>query len=616
MSVYSIELLKRNDDGSLGDSIGEYFFLIGLTTINNKYSYKIVIEDTLSKNKNNISVSDMGLGIERITISGEIYTKFKGSPPKKPEGFSLTNYLLEKTGVQNVIDAFDKLIGSVIEKRAGITEYLNLLAFFDVFFRGGKFLSSDSQMIPIANHFFFEKLSNETFNFSEYALVFHDYFKNRDLEVVIDKDGFEVNQNVNDPFSITFTINFIVLRDIKDLHIQKVKSIIERILTINPIQVINNVQNLIDSVVRIPAEISNFSISVVDTIQSFSNIWNNTKETLIGVKNKIQDDGKYITRSWQTSIKNFKKIFNLPEKKNLYENIINSINKATNDLTTIENKFLEEKQKLSNEERKIQDLVSGLKLLKDLSKRILYDIGQSAVVPTSSLEEEAIQGNKNFIDYFRDPIYEAFLYAYDGIINTYAMVIYIITNNNYEIIDKNKKDLNQIAQDNYGDGNLKDFILYVNKNNKDTTFVKVPKLNIRTNNVIYKEPPVITIKDLEKSLLGEDIKLTEDRDFAVSLNGDLAIEEGMNALIQNTIDMLETEEGSLPFYPDYGIKKNLGELPEYYIKISFVNMVINKLLSDPRIIYANIVNERQEGNVIIFTIQITTLTKESFFIDI
>ena len=142
-------------------------------------------------------------------------------------------------------------------------------------------------------------------------------------------------------------------------------------------------------------------------------------------------------------------------------------------------------------------------------------------------------------------------------------------------------------------------------------------LNLNIVNRINEFQPPYPIEKIKNELLGYDLKLTSDKDLALTVNGDLDLISGDEAILQSLSDILSIPQGSILSDSELGnpISQEGGILQEDEIIDNSINLGA-VIMSDPRIKDANLLSTYQDGDTIIYNYSVTTITDDTFKIEV
>jgi hypothetical protein len=550
---YSFELKKKFKTGFslLGQTgaalntlirylpIGEVFFVNGPLQYTETKKFRVSAEPTFTtkSNPNNGAsvITDYGIDNSIIQLQGEFNLNWVASPIiKNPLAIPLLNATSQKSGKME----FEDFIG------------------FLFYSRYTTWIPSSIDSAALATALFFSG-----FNHADWGLIWNDYDRNRRVEVIPGPNGVSVTRSVDDTFTIKFSMDLIVVKDI-NTGLEAAYSIIR-----NPQYTIDKLMNLSLSIVAIPLAFAKFQTNI-------DNIIANVRKT----NEHFNKSKSQFSKNGQLAKDQFKKIINKDYVKSTQTKYEDQAAGVETNETLTDNPRTINPPIITDSARKVEVEV------KQINELIGLEI---VALPGQTLEELALDPNgSDFSDWILNELYEPFDKLAEAMTSIRANMLYaenVDTVRYAEVIQG--ESLEDFARRNLGDESLAYSVAEFNNvsffEDLGNRYLKIPDAS-RVNNVLTKLKPT-SRKNIERIELGEDLATTDDRDIAIDYTGDLAINQGFDCLLSGLIDVLETPAGSLPAHIEWGNPYRVSEVIETDIYIAISNRLRTVIASDSRI---------------------------------
>jgi len=180
----------------------------------------------------------------------------------------------------------------------------------------------------------------------------------------------------------------------------------------------------------------------------------------------------------------------------------------------------------------------------------------------------------------------------------------------------------QISQKYFGVG---DYAIEIASYNNLSIGSKIPSvlliptesMNLNIVNKMMDVVPPYSLERVKNELLGFDLKLTDDKDFMITANGDLDLMFGDIAVVEAISDILSTPQGSFLADPTLGNPiPPSGELPNQIQIMENSVMLESQILKDPRILSADFQSMAQDGDVILYEYKVKTISDSVFNLEV
>lgn len=606
--MYSLEFFQRTKQSNkqqLGSSIGEYFFLIGPVEYAEQFKVRVTTEPTFGGN----AVVDFGNDATSIMLSGEIYMPYKARPPSKDSGYGIGSAFKDvakgdfgslgqgalgaaKSLGQSVLDSVAPLVA--LGLRNGKMEFDALMALL--------FYVREFDQIDVADGFdeaassiLKSFQSAKDARFSDYGMVFHDYSRNRHVEVVPSPNGVKVSRSTKDTNTYIWQVEFIgISNQAKKIQLST-PDLISELLGLNPLQAISRGIDTIQSIMNLPLILTGKYFQLSQAAKRFSEAGRELVDSWDRVRDQMNRDGKMASANFGSFSDNMKRALGQKPKKHFYDLLL--------DQADSNEKLIKEQAAARAEfERTVEEMIGS-------AYSFLVAIGAIAL-PGVDIEAEAGQPDADFTEWFFDPFYNSVMDTYEEAQNIQAEFRKSLIDNQYRVYRTfGGDDWESVAERFLSDKSEAAALAAYNGSTIETGIAGKPiKLPFAQAIATWGQPPdPLSSQGLEIGILGEDLQLTEARDFAISPTGDLAIISGEVAVSNNVIDLVDTPQGSLPQYPNWGNPAHIGEIPAYWEKERYVQRLIDSIQADPRVSFVGITERIQKGGNIRMKIEVKTI---------
>lgn len=579
---YSFELKKKFKTGFslLGQAgaalntlirylpIGDVFFVNGPLQYTETKKFRVSAEPTFTtkSNPNNGAsvITDYGIDNSIIQLQGEFNLNWVASPIiKNPLAVPLLNATSQKSGRVE----FEDFIGFLFTSRYAIWIPSSV----------------DSALIATALGFF-------KFNHSDYALIYNDYDRNRRVEVIPGPNGISITRSVDDTFTIKFSMDLIVVKDINESIFDLAFSVAR-----NPYYAIDKAMNLSLSIVAIPLAFAKFQKNL-----------DNAKESINKMKEYFNRSKSQFTKNGQLAKDQFKKLSsgdyttNAQTKYEDQANNIESNNTLTDNQRTINPPIITDTaRKIETEVKTVNNLI-GLEIV---------------ALPGETLEELALNPEgSDFTDWILSDLYEPLDRLGESMTTIRANMIYAENVDGVRYAETIQgESLEDFARRNLGDESLAYSIAEFNNisyfDDISNRYLKIPDTNNKSN-ILTKLKPT-SKRNIENIVLGEDISTTDDRDVAIDYTGDIAINQGFDCLLSGVIDALETPAGSLPCHIEWGNPYRISEVIDIDVYTAISNRLKYVIMNDSRIRQVESKPVEFDGDRIYLEFQIKTYLNDT-----
>jgi hypothetical protein len=616
-NVWSFEFCERGADGlpAEASTLGEYFLLVGLTAYKEQFRYRISIEPTFGGS----SLVDYGNDNNVITLNGEMHIYSSGKPPSSGDSGSLVGSFDDgimagiKQTAQNVASAaleraqefaseVAPLPGIDSWTRTGAMEFHDFVGLlYHIRNPDNPFTaSSDTQATKITT-----AMKNKK-TLAEYAIIFHDYGRDRHVEVAPPRDGITISRSVEDTNTYRFEMQLVVLRDMKSATFVQ-DNIFDRLKGLSPSYAITRLIAAVESAIHLPLQLSGSLLGLVNTMQSAIIRTRGLVDQWDSMTDQFRADGMAISQGWE-GVKREVSEATGRGKKSLSERLADA-----------ENDVRELRSEISSSRANLAEIKARAYEAAGTWGRIADELTALIVAPVGSLEQDSQLPYADWTEVVENTVYQMALEVFRSSIQIAAEITIAETDNQFEVITASAGDSwASLAERMLGDRSLAAALAAYNLSNETTNPqgpVKIPRTQ---NSFVYAKMPLSPQPaDLERAILGEDLALTEQRDFEVAPNGDLAVIAGEAALSNNIIDIIDTPQGSLPSIPEYGNPIKPGELEETWLKEAYLYRLVKAIRLLPQITNCQLVSSVVDGNRIAYTLRIQTIHDSiSWFLDV
>ncbi len=605
-SVYSFEFRERHPlTGKVGRSYTELFFLLPPEEYSINEGYKITVNKTIGGGW----VDDFGNDFKDIKISGSLYTYYVGTPAKTSFAEMNLPPLVRNLKAQGVglANKFKQLAGSFAAQLGLDIPGLEIISGLDEFFKLryilSRFRDTKTKESLTADQAIVKKFPDldillasagaQKTLFKDIAVIYHDYDDNNHYEVTF--NNFNISRSAKDPFTITYKIHLTGLKEFNNQYsgigYSKKKE--------DPFAVINSIMNEIKELNEELLEILNLPVTLLNGITDFVN-----KTT------QIVEDIKDIVTSFGINVIN--EISKLPKAG---QDLVD----AANDFVTLvtENSFSD----------KVGELIDDV-IEKYLDEEDGYLITDENLLRTISLGKQLLNNGvslKGSSKYFTEYVSEI-SFEQNRVLNQNDFDIEISgteekQENTLSFRDKNYYQVVQgdtlQSLSNIFYGNFEQYTIIGEANgitNKDFENkgmigknIIIPSLfdtsakESNYNLVYYERKNLVTPKERQIQILGNDLALNQDREFIVDGSGDLSLIYGEDCYFENIIDRIKFPAKSLnPVHPDWGIELEIGKVPASIVISRLYSSIEQQISLDPRneYVYINRETSKIEADVV------------------
>ncbi|EQA55398.1 hypothetical protein [Leptospira kmetyi] len=604
-NVFSFAFYEKKTNGSYSifQNQNEYFFVNGPLNYNENFKNRTLVEKTFGS----VVVVDYGLDNSELKLEGEFHIYHLGLPAKPKmsipgdsgAGFVQSAFSAGKSILKNKVGSYyDKIRSSYLslgggEFRSGLQEFNDFMFFlhYSRSLDAVEYSSNDSQAQKITKLFSEKRLTWKT-----HAFVFRDYDRNRTVEVIIPQNGFTVTRSVSDTNTYKYSLNLVVVKELNSkITSQLVRS------NFNAFRTISGLMNELENLVNLPLKLSGALLGVARGIQVFASSTKRLLSSWDRMKDQFNAQGKLARVTFESA----KSDLGISKKKRGFhaEEISDLIDEAYKKSRANEAEFRQ------NIDQSINDCSALFAL-----------IGQF-VIPvdnSGSYEAMSLKPGADFTAWVDNDVYRFAITADEILLETLAALNEAGIDNEYTILHTTSSDTwEKIADERLGDAGLGQALASYN-GKRDS---KLDRLAIRIpygtkTNIFTSLPENPTPKELEIALVGCDIKLTPNRGIEVSPTGDLALVEGDDALLNEKLDHIDIEQGSIPGAPEIGNPIPPGELPDEIQRKNYIPQILRQIKSDPRITDAKFFGSAQDGDTLHLQFYIESVSGGSAIISV
>lgn len=623
-NLFSFELRERNADGKPSNtSLGEYFLLNGPVRYTENYKYRIKTTPTFGKKAS--STIDYGPDNNTISLEGEFHIHFVAKPPQASgpgfferfdDGDDEIGFGDLKAGAKSIYDDAKSLVSDysgTAQKlydrsvsfmtgvfpvpgiggvRSGEMEFHDFIAIMSGIWDSTKYESEDNQASALLSAF---RAKNKPFNYTEFALIFHDYARRRHIEVIHVAEGFKISRSTEDTNTYKWEMQLLVLGDEKETAF-KLPNKVSRYFNLNFESSIAQTVSALKDLVNLPTILSGKYLRMSRAFEQLSRTGTELENSWNSMRSVFASDGKFAAINFNEGFANIGRGLREEQPESLFGGILEDARSAQSEF-----------------QRRLRDLAYQL-------SQVMNDLAMLLIVPTQSLPAYASLPESNFQPLIESPFYPYILRAQVAVLDIEAYIRQAATDNQYIIHKAIGGDTwEALAEKFLGDPDLSSALAAYNKKRRGQGIVgrsiKIPfNHNLQVWASIPDDP---SDADIERGLLGEDLALTDQRDFAIAANGDLDVVEGEVALMNNVIDQVDTPEGALPMYPDFGNPALIGEAPEVFFKDRYIDRLLARIEADERVTAASVAGIKQNGTTLEYLIRVTSKNgNQTFFLEV
>lgn len=542
--------------------IGEFFFVVGPMDYKEQFRYRISVEPTFGKTGNSV-VGDFGIDNNMIELNGEFNLLHSGRP--------------------EVVTPTVPLVTGSTGLKTGSMEFQDFLGLL-YFVRYETYIPQSIDTALLATYF-----TPDRFNHSQHILILNDYDRGRRVEVVPSPEGITISRSVQDNFCYKWNMKLIVVSE-------PGRSLARQVLQ-NPFTAVGQLTNLLTSVINAPLAFSGVLVGLSGLANALKDSIKKLSTAYPLMKQQFNKDGQLIKNNFsgykekQNPLKEYVNALRQEfERQSAGSDVVDSVRGTQNNSDT---SFVQTAQTASTQAAQINYQTGSILIIRPLGM---------------SLEVYAIQPNATSISYITNNLYLSVITLMSSLNQITAnMVIAGIDVNFYPYLCYAGETFESIALKQLGDKNLADALSRYNnlKYVQAGSIIKIPFT--RQLDIFAKVIPDGTAKTMEIALLGQDLKVTDNRDFAVDATGDLDFEEGLSCYLSNMIDLLETPINSLPVHEWWGNPVEIAEIPNEDLLKYYKQKLTQTIKADRRTQSVAFIGEYIEGDRFYIEIELTSI---------
>ena len=601
---FSLACFKRNpNNGLLSQELGEYFFLNGPTSYEESFPQRITVDPTFY----GFTVTDFGNDISRIRLEGEFHIYFYARPQSNVSGSSNFAADLSVQATKAISDFVQDAISDIapipgVTVRTGKMEFFDFMGLLHSIRKDDSFSgnSAQSQEIVATGGFKLAEPGKGKFNYAEYGIVYRDYERKRYVEVVPASDGFSVNRSTEDTNTWHYSMSWIGLKNESQIKLDGIISDIrENIQFINPATSLANAIATIDSVLRLPLQITGALIAVTTFVRQLTKLGDLIQESYTDARKNLTADGKQLKNDFNEIKKSVNKSLGKKDKKSIYDRIIDQANYNEK----LFDYYSAEFQKLKNQ---TNEFVHQAESLFNASGVIIL-----APPPNDNpLDNAATLPYWDSTTYIDSEIYDySWAAYYEGLFTEVFIIFSGIDSDWYPYFVNGGETFTSIAENLLGDLGLSTSLADYNSKSVNQNIagmvLRIP--NPRPTLQTYSTNTSSSPSALEERLLGQDLALSVGRGLLSDATGDLAILNGELSYANNMIDMLDYPIGSLPYWKKWGNPAVIGAMATDWERELYVDKIVDALRSDPRTSQATFERIVQDGNVMAMEFKVISI---------
>jgi len=579
--AYSVEFLSRVKYGP-NISLGEYFFLLGLSRMDHTFTYNVSVTPTY----NGAQVVDNGNGISQISLSGEIYAHYTGKPVRKP-----------MPGLAGVGNA---LLGELEDlnpiKKAGYLDFFDLVYLMQEARDKEKFKSrvpTFSSFYPNAFDIYSvaSAFGTESFNSEDIQMVFHDYDRDSHWEVAFDKNGFKISQSKEDPHTWYWNLNFIGVKDEsargknRRAPLPDLKQMVSGVLVTFEefLSDLSGPLSYLKGITELYTDIANLAEGMKDALKSFEAT---NKESLRAIS-KAGGPLKKKTNQFQELL-----------MQSLFPNqtvpSIGALDIPIVPVSTTSSQAEIDAQEIPNsvlDNVLTSGAVSDFEIEAAVDPAVLSVLNIQIALGTISTvlmlaNNENLAQNSSYIKVKPGETLEILARKYFGSPDRIDLLIQndprLIGKSNEEIIEMSIKVPTSVTY-----------------NQRDTgVYLERYLLNNLSNSK--------TQELLEEFLFGEDIALKADRDIETK-GGDISTTKGIDCLVDGLLDKMRILPGQIPMHPDIGALPKPGSVPDDFLNLVIPKKILDDIQSDLGVQTADIVEFSIDSDAISYIVKVNPI---------
>lgn len=577
--AFSVEFLKRTKIGK-GIPLGEYFFLLGLSRMDQQFTYNVSVTPTY----NGAQVVDNGNGISQINLSGEIYAHYSGAPVRKP-----------RPGIAGVGSALlGELEGVNPFKKAGYLDFFDLVYLMHEIRDKKKYnirVPTFSPFYPTAFDIYTTSLVNMPYNLEKVQMIFHDYDRDSHWEVAFDKNGFKISQSKEDPHTWYWNLNFIGVKDVSG------RASFKRPPLPDPKALIREALQAFDNVLS----------DLTGPLSYLAGLTSLYKD-IAGLAESMKADLQAFEATNKASLRAIAKAGGpLKKKTNQFQELLlQSIfpNQTVPAIGALNTPIVPVSTASSQSELEAQEIPDS----------VLDNVLTSGIVSDTEIDAAVNEGVLSVLNLqiALGTISTALMLANNENLSQDSIYIKIKPGDTLEnLADKYYGSPDQINQLIQNDRSL------IGKSNEELIglSIKVPA-NITYNQRdtgVYLERYLFnnlsvskTQEIMEEFLFGEDIAFTRDRDIEAKA-GDISTTKGIDCLVDGMLDKMRILPGQIPVHPEIGALPKPGSVPDDFLNLVIPTKILDDLQSDLGVQSADIVEFAIDADTISYTVKVNPI---------
>ncbi|MEQ9366359.1 MAG: hypothetical protein RIF32_19115, partial [Leptospirales bacterium] len=544
-----------------------------------------------------VQVVDFGNAPGLLRLRGEfhIYHKYHKGRPPKDAGAASDSLVDQATDLATskfddfLADAFP-ITGSNV--RSGRMEYSDFIGqLYGIRRKDNRYESPDDQGKEIT-----EQFKNDRFDHAKFVLMYHDYARSRSVEIVPADEGVTIERSVEDTNTYLYSANFVVVDD-RSAASRQMETLLDQALAINPFYSLSRSITFLKTIIRMPLKVSGALVTVSQFTAQFLDTGNRVIAAWDAMVDQFDSDGKLARRNFQNARENLQRTGSRGPEEDRRDDLERFIaNLPGNPPPASEGRQAEFRTALNDFSRATDATMAAA--------------ATATLAPPVPVGEWSQTPEADFTPLVAGDLYEPLMLAQQTIVDIQADLVRAEADTSFTVtIPAAGETYEQVAERTLGDATLAGALATYNGQSATASPAGRP-LRIPNDSrslVIARAPANPELRDLERTLLGTDIALGGDRDFASSASGDLAAMAGEVTLQNNVIDSIDTAAGSLPVHPWWGNPVAPGEVLESFERRDAINQTLESIRADPRVQSAALASINQNANAITYTIRVRSI---------
>lgn len=579
--AYSIEFLKRTEGKSSPNiPFGEYFFLLGLTRMDHSYTYNVSVSPTY----NGAQVVDNGNGISQISLAGEIYAHYTGAPVRKPRsGFAAVGQ-----GLLNTLEGVNPI------KKSGYLDFFDLVYLMHEIRDKNKYDSrvpTPSLFYPNGFDIRATAATSLPFNAEETQMIFHDYDRDCHWEVAFDKNGFKISQSKEDPHTWYWSLNFIGVSD------ESGRGKDRRSPLPDTKALISDARNALTNVLSPITGFIGYFAKLTELYQDIATLAESMKLDLDNFESQNKESLRKISKAGGP----------LRKKTNDFQNLLIQLlfpNETVPNSTLLDSpstpKSTSSSEAILNQPEYPESMVTNV-LTTEAPRSAEFDaaVDQSVLAITNLQIALGSVSTALMLEFNKD-----------------------VSNNYGYITFKPGDSIESLANLYYGSPERIDLVYQtdpslVGKSNEDLIGKKIKVLSKATYNqndtgvfterfIVQNQSAERTQKIIEGFLFGEDLALSQDRDFETKA-GDLGTTQGIDCLVDGLLDKMKLLPGQIPVHPGIGSIPKPGSVPDDFLNLVIPKKILEDIQTDLGVETAELTEFEIDSDTISYTVKISPI---------